>query len=304
MISVIITTCKREQKILHRSMQSVIKQTYTDWELIVIDDSPDDWLQRTEIERMVSELKKSNSDKNIVYQKNENNQGACRSRNTGLSIAKGEYIAFLDDDDEWVEQKLEKQINKFINADENLALVYCGSYYFDDDSGKKKRHKDIFIKEDVFSKLISNNFIGGCSFPLMRTRLLKNIGGFDVKMAASQDLDVWLRLCEKYNVDYVDEPLVIYHRYGGEQISGSPEKKISGQERLINKNIDFLRKNKREYNRCILNLASYYAVGGHFLISIKKWISAITLSPISIYDNILGLLRIIKWSLIQKNKRA
>ena len=79
------------------------------------------------------------------------------------------------------------------------------------------------------------NFIGSTSFPLIRKSCLEEIGGFDVLMQSAQDYDVWLRLSDKYSIDYFDEELGIYHVHGEKQITKNPDKKIAGLERLNEK---------------------------------------------------------------------
>ena len=108
MVSVIITTYKREPETVERAAKSILEQTYKDIELIIVDDSPASFDKRIAVEKRVKELSSS-----IKYIKHETNMGACAARNTGIRSANGEYVAFLDDDDEWLPDKLEKQMKKF-----------------------------------------------------------------------------------------------------------------------------------------------------------------------------------------------
>ena len=128
MISVIITTYKRTPDIVLRAVSSVVAQTFGDWELIIVDDSPETWEIRPQIRLAVEKI--ANEDLRIKYIPHDKNSGACAARNTGIMHAKGEYIAFLDDDDEWVPEKLEKQLDILQKSGDNVALVYCGSVYY------------------------------------------------------------------------------------------------------------------------------------------------------------------------------
>ena len=147
----------------------------------------------------------------------------------------------------------------------------------------------------VFDSLISRNFIGGTSFPLIRTSALREIGGFDEKMRSSQDLDVWLRLAEKYEVDYVAEPLVFYHCHDGERITGSPESIISGTERKLEKYSEYLKTHKPQLSACTMELAVAYANGRRLKAALKAWFRGVRILPFSLFFNLKSLLRVAKW---------
>lgn len=292
MISTVITTYKREKEIVERAMKSILAQTYTDWELIVVDDSPASFTHRNEVKNMV--LNYANEDSRIRYYAHSQNLGACAARNTGLQASKGEYIAFLDDDDEWVPEKLQKQIEHFKTCSLDTALVYCGALYCNVDSHQTFVHKTTFLRGNVFDDLIVKNFVGGTSFPLIRTAFLKEIGGFDVKMAASQDLDVWLRLSEKYKVDYVEDPLVIYYIHNGERITASPKKRIAGISRKIEKHKKYFENHSKQHGICMMELAVLYAIDNNLTEAIRIWQQAFAISPFSIKSNFIGIVRILK----------
>ena len=107
-VTAIVTTYKREPEIVKRAVKSVLNQTYKGIKVVVVDDSPASYDLREKVKLEVCRL---NSD--IMYIQHEQNMGACVARNTGLKYADTEYVAFLDDDDEWVETKIEKQLKLF-----------------------------------------------------------------------------------------------------------------------------------------------------------------------------------------------
>ena len=114
---------------LERAIKSVVNQTYKDWLLVIVDDSPADYELRDEVKRMAEEW--CSRDSRITYIQHDKNYGAQRARNTALKIAVDnsyEFIAYLDDDDEWLPMKLEKQIARFNERGEDTALVYCWSW--------------------------------------------------------------------------------------------------------------------------------------------------------------------------------
>ena len=128
LVSAIITTHNRSPETVLRAVNSVLSQTYEKIELIVVDDSTSDYSQRQDVENSVREA----SDR-VLYIKHPTSRGANAARNTGLAHAKGYYVAFLDDDDEWSLNKIEEQLKCF--TDNSFALVYCGMVIIDD---KKK----------------------------------------------------------------------------------------------------------------------------------------------------------------------
>jgi len=222
MVTVVITTCNRPCEMVLRAVKSVQNQTYTNWELFVIDDTPSQYIdERNQIQQMIVAL----NDSRISYVQNQENMGACYSRNVGLSKANGEFIAYLDDDDEWFPEKISEQLKIFKESEDAVALVYCGSVVVNDNSGKYININTTYLKGDVFYPLLETNFIGSTSIPLIRTDVLKKIGGFDEQMPASQDVDVWLRIAKQYEVDYVEKPLFYYHKHSGECITASIEKR-------------------------------------------------------------------------------
>ena len=253
MVSAIITTYKRPPEIVQRAAQSVLNQTYKNLELIIVDDSPSDYALRDEVKKMTETL-----GGNVRYIQHEKNMGACVARNTGLSVATGKYVAFLDDDDEWLPEKSEKQV-AIMEKDSEIALVYCGRYSYYTKTNKEILQKTEFHRGMVFEKLILENFIGSTSFPLIRKSCVDSVGWFDAAMKASQDYEVWLRIAKEYKVDYVKTPLVRYYYHDGEQITKNHAYKVDAYEKLIKKHFDYLKKDKKAHSRCLLYISLYSA---------------------------------------------
>lgn len=285
MVTAVITTCKRTPDVLERAIKSVISQTYKDIELFVIDDSPSSYEYREQIKMMVE----SYSNQRVVYIPHQKNSGACVARNTGLKAANGEYIAFLDDDDEWLPEKIEKQLDAFKKYDSKTALIYCGRFTVDDTTGVIKERQAEFHEGFVFDILIKKNFIGSTSYPLLRTDVLREFGGFDPQMPASQDYDVWLRIAQKYKVGYVRESLVRYHIHDGEFITGNPNKKIVALERLNSKHEVYLKKHKDALWQRRITIIDYYSATGHYGKMMTRWLSAVALRPSAIKENFVYL---------------
>lgn len=185
LISVIITTYKRPIKILSRAIDSALDQTYKNYEIIVVDDSP----HSIERDVLKEALHKNYGDK-ILYLQNETNQGACAARNRGFYQSKGEYIAFLDDDDQWLPEKHELMLKAFDSQD--VGLVYCSFLSYKNGKSIKNTQQKVY-EGSVFPYLLESNFIGGCSVPLFPRKVLEECGLFDEALPSSQDTDLYRR---------------------------------------------------------------------------------------------------------------
>lgn len=285
LVTAVITTHKREPAVVERALKSILAQTHTNMEVIVVDDSPADFPLREAVGEMVKGY-------GVTYIPHEKCQGACVARNTGLAHANGDFIAFLDDDDEWKPEKIELQLAVF--TDDDIALVYCNHEVLDETTGTRTAQSHLCRKGQVYGELIVDNFIGSTSFPLLRTSALREIGGFDPLMLSAQDYDVWLRLSEKFTVSYVEEPLVIYHVHAGEQISKSFKKKIGGMERINEKNAAYLRKNRRARWFRNLKLVPMYAGDGQLGKALKIWWKMAFTCPGQVKENLRYLVRALK----------
>lgn len=188
------------------TIASVLNQSFTQFEVIVIDDGSTDKSYET----------LSKYQNQIVYF-NQENKGPAAARNKGLEISKGKYVMFLDADDIILEEKLLHQF-KFLEENPNIDLVYSNGYRFQVIDGVEKyRELDKtgellnknLNKEDYLYHLMSKNI-----FPihaaLLRTEKLKSIGGFDEKLSACEDWDLWYRFAENYSIAYFDENLIKY----------------------------------------------------------------------------------------------
>lgn len=276
LITAIITTHKREPYIVERAIKSILSQTYREIEIIVVDDSPQEYECRHQVKEAAERL-------GAQYIAHETCQGACAARNTGLAAAKGKYVAFLDDDDEWLPEKIEKQKKCFVHED--IALVYCGNKIINESNGMVTDRKMAWHSGKVYDSLILENYIGSTSFPLLRTSALRAVGGFDPLMQSSQDYDVWLRLSEKYEVSYVREPLAIYHIHEGDQITRNYAKKINGLERLNQKNAEYLQSHKTARWIREIKIAPMYAGDRQLGKALKKWMLAAALRPLNVKEN-------------------
>ena len=274
-----------------RALDSILAQSYRDFEIIVVDDSPANFSAREDVHAAVETRQRENAEINIRYIAHEQNMGACVARNTGLEAARGEYIAYLDDDDEWLPEKIEKQME--VMQKTGAGLVYCGNMVQNDQTGLRTVTKKQYFRGKVFERLLFSNFIESTSYPLIRKECLKEVGGFDPLMQAAQDYDVWLKLAEKYEIDYVDEPLVLYHEHEGERITTNPQKKISGLERINKKYASYLEEDRKLWWIRNLSIAYYYAMAHDRKKALKLWQKCVKKYPERIKENSKCLLQMV-----------
>lgn len=288
LITAVITTHKRSPELVERALKSILNQTYTNIEIFVVDDSPVEYEFRPAVKSMVE----SYAEKNVTYIAHDRCMGACAARNTGLDAAKGDFIGFLDDDDEWLPNKIEEQLKAFTSED--IALVYCGNKTMYDATGAVVENFPECVTENVYEKLLYSNFIGSTSFPLLRTSALRKIGGFDVEMQSAQDYDVWLRISKEFSVNVVNMPLVLYHFHQGEQITKNPAKKIAGLERLAEKNWDAIKANKDIWWHRTIKIAPWYTRNKQVCKSFCTWFKAAVKCPLKIRGNLTYLYSIFR----------
>ncbi len=211
LVSVLIPSYNRA-RFLKRAIDSVLLQTYASWELLIIDDASSD-----STKELCEDLCKS--DGRIKYFKPwDSKKGVSASRNYGIGVSKGGLIAFLDSDDEWLPQKLQKQLELY----EREQYVLCHSDEIWIRNGLRvnqmKKHKK--SGGDVYLNCLPLCCISP-SASIVRASIFDDLGLFDESYPVCEDYDLWLRLCARYEVAFIEEPLII--KYGGhsDQLSRS-----------------------------------------------------------------------------------
>lgn len=273
MVNVIIPTYGRESKIVMRAVESIKNQTYCEWNVYVVDDNKEGNPYSPAIKNAIQN---ENNDK-IHYVRMEKNSGACAARNKGIEISEGEFVAFLDDDDEWLPTKLEKQIKVLENS--NAGFVYCGLQLLNEKSGKVRSSGTLFLQGNVYTRLLRDNFIGGTSEIIARRECFEKCGGFRLDMPSSQDYEMWLRLAQKYEVDNVPEDLVIYHIHQGEAITKSLDKRIEGYRKILESYYEDIVKNKENHSFQLYNLGKFLILNKQGIEGGKYLKKAILLKP-------------------------
>ena len=196
--TVVIPTYNRPDY-LREAISSVLNQTFEHFEIIVVDDNAE------EPARPVVESFKDNR---LHYCKNDHQKGGAGTRNAGIFRSKGEWIAFLDDDDLWLPEKLERQYQKIRETDNDVGLVYTGHTRFDPETYQPKQ---TFVPKHegwLYQQLLYENVIGGLYSVVIRRDILERVEGLDERFPALQDADLYVRVAKLCKVAFVEEPLV------------------------------------------------------------------------------------------------
>lgn len=210
-ISVIITNYNYGQYII-RAIDSVLGQTFQVFELIIIDDGSTDGSQKL----ICDYLDSLPTNKYRITFKCQENRGPNAARNTGIQSATGEYIAFLDADDEWMLNKLELQI---VCAVQNpkVGIVGCSTIWVDSAGAVVRKASNVPLPErEQLCQLFKmhNLNIGGVSGVFIRRNCFMDVGYFDESLQGSEDRDMWLRICQHYDIVKIQDALVKIHIHG------------------------------------------------------------------------------------------
>ena len=205
LVSAVITTHNRKD-FLEKALQSALSQTYANMEIIVVDDRSTDGTKE-----YMEALVQSRADRHgipVQYIYNANGGGGNHARNTGICAAKGEYIAFLDDDDEWLPEKTKKQAD-YLDQHAEVGIVGCGKI---DEFDLKERSKERIINTadgDMSQRIFKIlNFTTSCL--MIRKSLLIKVGMFDESIQYWQDYELLIRLCQNTKFVQIGEHLTLF----------------------------------------------------------------------------------------------
>jgi len=253
-VSVIIPTYNRAY-LIGRAIQSVLDQSYHDFEIIIIDDGSTD-----NTEEVVKEFQKK--DERIRYIKHKGNKGYPKALNTGIKAARGEYIAFQDSDDEWLPEKLKKQMEVFKNASSDVGVVYTGFLRIEKDKKIYIPPSWVTHKEgNIHKELLKRNFVGTPA-AIVKKECFEKTGMFDEYLPCFQDWELWIRISKYYQFRYIAEPLINAY-CTPDSISANPEALTRAWKLILKKHLNDIRQNRNLLSR-------HYSVIGFFLCSQGK----------------------------------
>lgn len=226
-VSVVIPSYHRRDAV-SRALWSVFAQTHRPTEIIVVDDGSHDGT--------VEMLRSMRSPIPLVVLAHERNRGGSAARNTGIAAARGDWIAFLDSDDVWCLEKLERQLDALLRAGPMYGVAYCGIRRVDG-SGRIIGVGRPTASGNLFEALLGRNIVGSTSTVIVRRDLLEQVGGFDESLRSCQDWELWLRLAKVTRFAVVRDPLVDYTDAEAGRITTNPRSRISGHMAVYRKHL-------------------------------------------------------------------
>lgn len=244
------------------TVESVLSQSITDLEYIIVDDGSND-----DTPCVVQGL--ASRDRRISYVRQENSGGAS-ARAFGLSLAQGEYIAFLDHDDRWKAEKLSRQV-QFLDKHPEFGGVYSKMAFIDENATPRGmlrvRHWSGWIQSKL---IVYQNFIGSYSNPMFRASLFELVGGPDPAVGMSDDWDLFIRLAGVAPIGLIDEPLVMYNTGNSSSQSRNMAGAVDCETRVLQKHRALiarlgggdrmvLRYNMRRRRAGMLRIAGWFA---------------------------------------------
>jgi glycosyltransferase involved in cell wall biosynthesis len=277
-VSVIIPTYNRAQ-FLSTAITSVLAQTFEDFEIVVVDDASDDNTRET-----VTAF----TDGRIKYVRHETNKKIAAARNTGILHAAGLYIAFLDDDDRWLPEKLEKQVGLLDASPSVTGGVYTGFSVVERTSGKLLETFCPAKRGNMYNDLLRKNCIRTASTVMLRKQCLGRAGLFDESIAYGEEYDLWLRISKEFFFECIQEPLVVYSVHGS-NTSRNFQAILRGKEAQLQKHLPLLTLNPKAYGQRLLQLGEIYCSTGNLISGRAAFSAAIKVDPFQVrhYYNLI-----------------
>jgi glycosyltransferase involved in cell wall biosynthesis len=249
MITIITPTYKRHQY-LKNAIDSVLAQTYADFEQIVVDDNPADSEER----KLTEEVMKQVTDPRVRYVQNEKNLGGAAARNVGIFMAQGEYIAFLDDDDMYLPDRLEIQYKKMVENGWDVSVMDGATYNYVTGEKVAERHQKLYngmTKNELIRSHLLYHISGTNTF-MFKASFLKAIGGFMDVPSCQEYMLMQKALDNNPKFGYIPEIHIKNFMHPGEQLSTGP-KKLKGQMTLYEskkQHFDLLTASERRQVTC------------------------------------------------------
>ena len=276
LVSIVIPTYNHAP-MLQRALATVVEQTYQNWNAIVVNNfSTDNTL----------EVVAAFNDPRIQCVNFRNHGVIGASRNEGIALATGQYVAFLDSDDTWFPTKLEKCVEIL----ESGSDLVCHAEYWIDESGKSRLVAYGPSEAATHHNLIYKGNRISTSATVVRTALLKEVHGFDVspELISTEDYDLWIRLAAKSNkFAFISEPLGEYHRHDN-NVSANIEKHLAAELAILEKHFSANTRFENMIARRRRKALAYYGAGRslhrtrkHFL-ALQKYFHSLVVWPISL----------------------
>ena len=222
-VSVILPTRNRYDLAVG-AIENVLKQTKIEIEIIVVEDG-----SKSGIDEYINKL----NDRRIYYYRHKTRKGLAAARNTGTRFAKGKYVAFMDDDERWLNDKLELQYNLIKNYNLDEIMIYCGNLRIDN-NGKWKEY--IPSARGKMSPQFFNGYIISSSCIMIQRDILLSLGGHSENLMSCIDHDFWLKLSQAgFKMDYVPKGLVYTVKHNHMRMMDNTKERINGIKKFFNK---------------------------------------------------------------------
>lgn len=272
-ISVVIPTYNRAD-LLARAIESVLHQTYSDFELIVVDDGSTD--STREVVRAFVDR-----DPRVIYLHQQNSGGAASPKNNAFAHCKGEYIAYLDHDDEWLPEKLEKQLAFFGDQDSarRIGLVSCNVLIVNQSKGMTGVHKMFKYRTIRDLLLEGGNYAFSNSSIMIPRKVVEEVGPRDESLKLFEDQDIFIRIASAgYMFDFVDDVLIKYY-IDDSNLSKDFSKAAPDYDRFVTKHKALLSHYPDILGIHYRHLGTMYLLGGDPRTARKFFSASIRTSP-------------------------
>ena len=253
LVSIIIPTYNRADK-LKRAVDSALAQDYSNFEVIVVDDNNPGTEGRLTTSVTMEEYI---GNPKVQYIQHPCNKNGSAARNTGYRASKGEYLAFLDDDDEYLPNKIREQVNCLENRDSSWGACYC-RYIRKTNSGKlvsrSNETKEGYVS---FDELCRNFWHGGGTGPMIRRSVYEEVGGFDETFQRNQDYEFMLKITKRYKLAFVDAVCYIIYVHDHKNLKVTYDQILNNYLKTFEKEINALSDDKRREFDKIIDLQSF-----------------------------------------------
>jgi len=275
-VSVIIPTYNRAY-LIGRAIQSVLNQTYQNFEIIIVDDGSTD-----DTKEVVKKFQEQ--DRRIKYVKHEKNKGEAAARNTGIKTARGEFIAFQDSDDEWLPEKLEKQMKIFEGVSSRIGIVYTSMHRIDKEGRKHDFKTPTIMPKDglIYKRALDYQILNiGIGTAAVRKTCFNTAGMFDERLQYFVDLEFFIRSAKYFYFYHINEPLVNYYEAKG-SLGSDPKVLTTARKLILEKYFEDIKKDKKLLSKHYFGIGHNLCLYGNFKEGRKYLIKAVKAYPFNI----------------------
>lgn len=229
----VVVTCYNGQRWIGQAIDSALAQSYPHRRIIAVDDGSED------SSPAVLERYRRNAGLEVV--RHPRNRGIPSTKNTGLRQASGEYVAFLEQDDQWEPEYLERQVS-VLDSDSRLGMVFSSAVYLDPEGCRLLRQRPVLLPQEppqaVVEAFFRRNPVTAMSSVVMRRSAVEELGGFDERYWGADDYDLWLRMAGAYRIAHLAETLVLYRVHSGSFSMAAADRMLADRLAIVERAVD------------------------------------------------------------------